>query len=275
MPDVVLADGRTLRGYDAGTGGLAVLWHHGSPGLGDLPEPLSDVAAEAGVRWFGYDRPGYGGSTRDEGRAVARAADDVRQLADALGIERFATLGASGGGPHALACAALLPERVTGVVTLAGLAPHDADGLDWFDGMYAGGAAELHAAEQGARALGSHLEATGFDPEMFVASDFAALEGVWGWLGAVAGRALAHGSDGMVDDDVAFVRPWGFDVAGVAAPTLVLHGVDDRVVPPAHGRWLAAHVPHAVHREVDDAGHVAVMREAAAACHWLAELDRG
>ncbi|MBE7189440.1 alpha/beta hydrolase [Jatrophihabitans endophyticus] len=270
--DLVLHDGRTLHAYDAGpdAGSLAVLWHHGTPGLGELPDPLAEVTAELGLRWFGYDRPGYGGSTRAEGRDVAAAADDVQQLTDALGIDRFATLGASGGGPHALACAALLPDRVTAVVTAAGLAPFDAPGLSWFEGMYTGGAAELHAAEQGAEVLAAHLAASDFDPEMFVASDVAALEGAWGWLGSVAGRALATGLDGMVDDDLAFVRPWGFEVGDVRAPVLLLHGADDRVVPPAHSAWVAAHLPGGEHRVVPDAGHVAVLRAAADACRWLA-----
>ena len=276
--DITLADGRTLRAHDAGpdAGALAGLWHHGTPGLGELPEPLMDVAAEVGIRWFGYDRPGYGGSTRDEGRDVAAAAGDVAQLVDALGIDRFATLGASGGATHALAVAALLTGRVVGVVSIAALAPFHADGLDWFAGMYGGGEAELQASVAGRHTLAAHLAASDFDAEMFTPADFETLAGEWGWLGSVAGRALGSDAgaavDGMVDDDLAFVRPWGFDPAQVSAPTLVLQGDDDRVVPPAHGAWLAATLPHAQLRAVPGAGHIAVMQQAADACRWLAAL---
>lgn len=273
--DVILADGRTLRAYDAGpdAGDLAVLWHHGTPGLGELPLPLNEVASEIGIRWFGYDRPGYGPSTRYEGRTVADAAGDAAHLAAAFGIDRFATLGASGGGPHALACAALLPGRVTAVVAIASLAPFEGSD-DWFAGMYAGGEAELRAAVAGRDTLADHLAATDFDPAMFTAADMQALEGKWGWLGTVAGRALNSGLDGMVDDDLAFVQPWGFDPAAVAVPTLVLHGMDDRVVPPAHADVLHAALPDAEVRRVVGAGHLAVMNEVSDACRWLGNSAR-
>src|SRR5947207_11610395 len=160
--DVALGDGRTLHAYDTGgnPGDLAVFWHHGTPNIGPPPEPLFPAAERLGLRWVSYDRPGYGGSTPHPGRDVGSAAADVASIADALGIERFAVMGHSGGGPHALACGALLPERVVGVVCVAGLAPFRADrhdGLDWFAGMHASGAAELHAAAEGRAALEHHL----------------------------------------------------------------------------------------------------------------------
>ena len=91
---------------------LTVVWHHGTPNVGTPPEPLLPASAERGIRWVSYDRPGYGGSTPHPGRDIASAAADVEAIADALGIDRFAVLGHSGGGPHALACAALLGDRV-------------------------------------------------------------------------------------------------------------------------------------------------------------------
>jgi len=133
--DVRLADGRTLRAYDAGGGPAAALvWHHGSPQSGAPLPPLLEAAARRGIRLVSYGRPSYGGSTPQPGRDVASAAGDVAQLADAFGLERFAVMGASGGGPHALACAALLPDRITGVGCLAGLAPYTGTS-EWFDGM--------------------------------------------------------------------------------------------------------------------------------------------
>ena len=145
--DLELVDGRTLHVYDAppddADARLTVFWHHGTPNTGAPPEPLLPAAAQRTIRWVSHDRPGYGGSTPQPGRDVASAATDVAAIADALGIERFAVMGHSGGGPHALACAALLPERVLGAVIVAGLAPFQAEGLDWFAGMAAAGAAEL------------------------------------------------------------------------------------------------------------------------------------
>jgi pimeloyl-ACP methyl ester carboxylesterase len=143
--DLLLSDGRTLHAYDAVADGvdarLAVFWHHGTPNLGAPPEPLFPAAARSGIRWLSYDRPGYGGSTPHPGRDVASAAADVASVADALGIEQFAVMGHSGGAAHALACAALLPERVLAAVCGSGLAPYHAQGLDWFAGMGAAGAA--------------------------------------------------------------------------------------------------------------------------------------
>jgi pimeloyl-ACP methyl ester carboxylesterase len=114
--DLELGDGRTSHVYDtypddAGAR-LAVFWHHGTPNTGAPPEPLFPAADERGIRWVSHDRPGYGGSTPRTGRDVASVAADVSSIADALGIGRFAVMGSSGGGPHALACGALLPERV-------------------------------------------------------------------------------------------------------------------------------------------------------------------
>ena len=134
--DLVLSDGRTLHMYDTGAddadGRLAVFWQHGTPNIGFPPEPLFVYAEELGIRWVSYDRPGYGGSTPYPGRDVASSAAYVSTIADALGIDRFALMGHSGGGPYALACGALLPERVLGVVVVAGMTPFGAQGLDFF-----------------------------------------------------------------------------------------------------------------------------------------------
>src|SRR5580693_6081139 len=129
--DLLLDDGRTLHVYDTGSddtgpGSLPVFWHHGSPNTGTPPEPLFPSAAERGIRWVSFDRPGYAGSTPQPGRDVARVAGDVTSVADALGIRRFAVMGHSGGGPHALACAALLPDRVLATVAMSSPAPYAA-----------------------------------------------------------------------------------------------------------------------------------------------------
>jgi pimeloyl-ACP methyl ester carboxylesterase len=185
--DLTLGGGGTLHVYDTGLGDadgrLAVFWHHGTPNIGAPPEPLFAAADRLGIRWVSYDRPGYGGSSPHRDRDVASAADYVSCVADALDIDRFAVVGHSGCGPHALACGALLPERVLGVVSVAGMAPFGAEGLDWFAGMADSGVASLRAAAEG-RAAKESYEASGaeFDPEMFTPEDHAALSGAWSWL---------------------------------------------------------------------------------------------
>ena len=275
--DLELGDGRRLHVYDTAgedAGGLAVFWQHGTPNLGEPPAPLFAAAAEHGMRWVSHDRPGYGSSTALPGRDVASVAADVGGIADALGIERFAVMGHSGGGVFALACAALLPERVLGAVCASALAPFDAEGLDWFAGMAPGGAAELRAATRGRAALETQLASSDWDPEQFTPADHAALAGAWAWMGDVAVKSLQQGVGGMVDDDLSYVAPWGFDPARVRAPVLLLHGGQDRVAPRSHAGWLARHVPSAELWVRPDDGHVSVLHAGAEALGWLGERAR-
>ncbi|MFJ4920326.1 alpha/beta fold hydrolase [Streptomyces sp. NPDC088725] len=271
--DLELSDGHTLHVYEAAPAGgdpaLAVVWHHGTPSTGAPPEPLFQAAAQHGIRWVSYDRPGYGASTRHPGRDVASAAEDVSAIVDTLDIEQFAVLGASGGGPHALACAALLPDRVLGAVCVAGLAPFGAEGLDWFAGMTASGEAELRAAAEGRAPLEQLLSAAEFDPEMFTPADHAALAGPWSWLAAVAAKGLEGGIGGAVDDDLALVGPWGFAPEQISAPTLIVHGGQDRIVPSTHGAWLARHCPDAELAPRPADGHLSVLNSGARALKWL------
>lgn len=273
--DVTLADGRVLHAYDAGADAdaarLVVVWHHGTPNIGLPPEPLFPASDRLRIRWIGYDRPGYGGSDPAPDRDVGSAAGDVAALADNLGLERFAVMGHSGGGPHALACAALLPGRVMAVVVGASLAPHGADGLDWFAGMAPSAEAALRAALAGRQAKEAY-EASPTDEEPgFIAADWEALEGDWGWFGKVVGPALAAGPEPVVDDDLAYVAPWGFEPQSITAPALVLHGAADRMVPAAHGAWLAKAIPDAELWLESGAGHISVLRRAPAALEWLAD----
>jgi pimeloyl-ACP methyl ester carboxylesterase len=276
--DLELSDGRTLHFYDTGADDagtrLAVFWHHGTPNTGEPPEPLFPAAERRGIRWVSYDRPSFGGSSPHPGRDVASAAADVAGIADALGIGQFAVMGHSGGGPHALACAALLPERVVCAVSMSGMAPFGAEGMDWFAGLAPPGAGELRAAVRGRAALESHLASeseseTETEPGMFTPADEAALSGTWSWLAGVAGRAIEAGLSGMVDDDLAYVGPWGFDPAQVIQPVLFMHGEQDRMVPSPHGVWLAGRCPAAELRLFPDDGHISVLNSAEVAVDWL------
>jgi len=264
--DVALPDGRTLHAYDTGSGdGVAVCWHHGTPNIGAPPAPLLD----AGVRWFSADRPGYGGSTPLPGRTVGSAAADTEAVADALGIERFALMGHSGGSPHALACAALLADRVTATVAMSGLAPYDAEGLDWYAGMADAGVQSHRAAEQG-RAAREAFEEAGEELDIgFTPGDEEALGGRWAWFLDVVRPAIAAGPAAAIEDDLGSVAPWDFDPADITTPVLIVHGDADRMVPVAHGRWLAAAIPGAELWVRPDAGHLTVMDAAQDALDWL------
>ena len=275
--DLKLRDGRTLHAYYMGAedadGHLALFWHHGTPNIGAPPEPLFPAAGALGIRWVSYDRPGYGGSTPYPERNVASA--DASAVADALGIDRFAVMGHSGGGPHALACGALLPDRVLGVIVGAGLAPYDAEGLDYFLGMSASGEASLRAAAEGREAKERYEASADEDADPgFTAADLAALEGEWSWFISVVRPAMENGPGGLIDDDLAYVAPWGFDPAQVVAPTLLMYGGADRIVPGSHGEWLARHCPPSELRLYPEDGHISVLGFGAAGLEWLRERTR-
>jgi pimeloyl-ACP methyl ester carboxylesterase len=284
--DLRLPDGDILHVYDSGeetlpdTGGRGgpaggsgrttpVLWHHGTPNTGAPPAPLFEASARLGIRWVSYDRPGYGTSTPSPGRDVFSAARYAELVADALGIQRFGVMGHSGGGPHALACAALLPDRVTGAVVASGLAPYGAAGLDWFADMAASGVLALRTAAEG-RAASERLHASGtsYDPE-FVPADLDALHGPWSWFESVVSAASAAGPGPHIDDDLAYTAPWGFTPEQVRVPVLLLHGGLDRIAPPAHARWLAGRLPAAELRLGPKDGHISALCAGEEALEWL------
>jgi pimeloyl-ACP methyl ester carboxylesterase len=273
--EIALSDGRTLHAFDTragATSGTPVFWFHGSPNVGSPPEPLFAAAEANGLRWISYDRPGYGGSSPQDGRSISSAAVDVAAIADAFGIDRFVVLGHSGGGPHALACAALLPERVIAAATLSAPAPFDADELDWFAGWSPGIAAEQRAATSGREVLQAHWS-TAVPEEMseyFTEADIEALAGDWSWVAGVVEQATQGGMEGYLEDILAGVRPWGFRPDDITVPVLIMHGAKDKMVPSAHGQWLADRCPGAEWRVVPDAGHITVLDSAPEALTWLA-----
>jgi len=277
--DLGTDDGRVLHAYDVGptdrSDELVVLWHHGTPNIGAPPEPLFEAARALGIRWIGYDRPGYGGSTAQPGATVAAAATDAGRVADHLGIERFAVLGHSGGGPRALACAALLPDRIVAAVSISSPAPWPASGLDFFAGASDSVARELRAATQGRTALTEVLATNEFDPRSFIPADYAALDGPWSWFNGIVRAATANGLDGMVEDDLGAMSPWDFDLAQIGVPAMIVHGTSDRMVPSSHGEWLAAHCPIADLRLYPSEGHISVLNLGPDALGWLRDRAPG
>ncbi|MFI6631067.1 alpha/beta fold hydrolase [Nonomuraea fuscirosea] len=268
--DIPVGAGRTLHVYDSGESGrLPVVWHHGTPNLGAPPEPLFAAADRLGLRWVSFDRPGYGGSSPDPGRTVASVARDTAAVADALGLGRFAVAGYSGGGTYALGCAASLGGRVQAVLSLAGIAPYGMEGLDWFAGMVPSGVAALGTAAAG-REVRTALATSGFPYDCeFTEADLALFEGPWGWLGKVSEPALDASPYGQIDDDVSYTHAWGCDPAVIEAPTLLLHGTEDRIIPATHGKWLAAHCPSAELRLCAGDSHFTIVTHAESGLDWL------
>ena len=268
-------DGRSLDVWLAGPpDGRPLLFHYGTPSAG-LPFPghVTDAAAR-GLRLISITRPGYSGSTRQPGRRVHDVVADVRAVLDHLAIDTVHVIGLSGGGPHALACAALMPERVLGTAILAGVAPWEADGLDWFAGMGAENVTEFQAAVAGPEALLPIVEPAVAEMHVMQPSDLAAALGdliddidrgaldngaLADWLATVMRDAVRLGPWGMFDDDIAFTQPWGFDLATIPGRVHVWQGGHDRMVPFAHGAWLARHCGGACPHLEPGEGHVSLV----------------
>ena len=279
-------DGRTLAVEDSGDpAGRPILAHMGTPSSRHLYRPNVLDAAQRGLRLISYDRPGYGGSSPQPGRTVADCVGDVRTICAELGIDRLAMWGHSGGGPHVLACAALLPDIVTAAASLASPAPIDAEGLDYFAGMGQDNVEGIRLAltdEAAARAQTDEdreaVLATSPDDvaremeSLLTPTDAAVLRGELAeYLVSSWRDGLAPGSEGWWEDGCTD-RPWGFDLADIAVPVLLVHGGQDRFVPFGHGEWLAKHIPGAEARLLDDDGHLTLLQNRVPEVHaWLSE----
>lgn len=289
MTEVVRTpDGRRLAVEQWGDPcGSPVFLLHGTPGSRVGPCPRGMVLYRLGVRLIAFDRPGYGGSDPLPGRRVANAAADVAAIADTFGYERFAVVGRSGGGPHALACAALLPDRATRVAVLVSLAPWAAEGLDWFDGMAPSNVTEYTAAAAGHRRLAPRLtraaDSIRTDPASLVrglqselsASDrrIVADAGIRAMLIRNYAEALRTSAQGWVDDALAFCAPWGFDPAAITGPVLLWHGENDVFSPVGHARWLAGRIPRATVVVQPGAAHFGALDVLPDVLHWLVCCD--
>lgn len=284
MTELLLPTGRRLR-YDThgAADGSLVFCLHGTPGSRIGLHPTAEAIAANGALVVTYDRPGYGGSDRHPGRTVGDAAADVAAIATALGREKFAVYGYSGGGPHALACAARLGNRVTRAASVVGIAPFLAEGLNWFAGMTASNIAEFGTALVGEKALTESLGpvvdvmrdnpaalidelATELpEPDRAVMTDPAIRERLAGNFG----ESARFGPYGWVDDDLAFAQPWGFEVADIKVPTLLWHGAEDVLAPAAHSQWLATQIGGAVLYIAPGAGHMASIAALDSLLPWL------
>lgn len=283
---VELPDGRQLQTAQGGDpAGVPVFVHHGSPGSSILDPAWESDAAARGLCLITYARPGYGRSTRAAGRVVGDAAHDVAALADELGIDRFLSWGVSGGGPHVLACAALLSDRIVAVASLAAPAPFDAEGLDFFAGMGPGNIEEFGIAVEGGEAAirslaveqaaelmkSTHEQMVEAMAPHLTAVDDTELRGPIGatfW--AHLQDAFSRSVDGWVDDDLAFTAPWGFQPSEISVPVLLWQGRQDLMVPFGHGEWLAGQIPGVDAHLTEEDGHLTLMTHRIPEVHqWL------
>ncbi|OKJ11879.1 alpha/beta fold hydrolase [Kitasatospora sp. CB01950] len=264
--------------------GRPVFLLHGTPGSRVGPAPRSAVLARMRVRLISFDRPGYGDSTRLPARRVRHAADDVTTIADALGLDRFAVVGRSGGGPHALACAALLPDRVVRAATQVSLAPRDAEGLDWFDGMTPSNERAYRQAELGQPRIAGPFQVRSQvirrDPAQLIRNLVPELTapdrtvvadvGIRRMLQSTYRQAFRYGADGWIDDVLAFIADWGFAVDTIGVPVRIWHGADDKFSPVGHSAWLADHIPGAQLYLEPGAAHFGSLKEMTDAIRWAA-----
>ena len=280
-------DGRTLAVQDVGDpDGKPVIVHMGSPNSRQMYPPHIADAQRRGLRLIGYDRPGYGGSTPKPGRTVADCAVDVTAICDTLGFDRVASWGISGGGPPVLACAALLPDRVAAVASLASVAPYGAPGLDWLADMGQDNVDDfklLVSDEPAARAKMTEdwkgfLAAT---PEelaegmasLLTPTDAKVAAGPVGEFMSTSFKdGMRESDEGWWEDGVSAMLPWGFELSQISVPVLLLHGRQDRFVPFGHGEWLAAHIPGVEARLTEEDGHLTLFEHRVPEVHaWLAQ----
>ena len=264
--------------------GHPVLVCAGTPNSRLLFQDWIDDASSRGIRLIGYDRPGYGRSDPQPGYAIADVADHVRAITSALEIDRLAVWGYSGGGPHTLGCAALLPDLVVAAATVGSIGPYGADGLDFFGGMgeenvedsklfFEDPAAARRKTEQERvelldTTLEQLLEAW---KTLLSPVDAAALSGAYAeYVLAALRDGLAPGIDGWWDDGVAHFSDWGFELSSIQVPVKIWHGQQDRFVPPQHGRWLAQHIPTAQGEFGARQGHLTLLMDGVSVVHeWL------
>ncbi len=275
-------DGRKIGYLEAGKpDGIPVIEFHGSPGCRLLYDPWVADAEKHGIRLIGYDRPGYGLSSPLIGRNTAQCVEDVAALAKELGLGKYYVWGISAGGPHVLACAALLPDQVIAAVAMTSLAPIDAEGLNWWDGMSSDTTYEFKLARQGRDGLGDFLSKF---PPYYATTNPQSYFNEVGLSGAEANawtrdmsdffldynrEGTRQGTEGMVEDDQTEVTPWGFELSQIQIPVLIMQGEKDGFVPFGHGQWLAKNIPHAASKFIPGEGHIGMFNHIPEVHEWL------
>jgi len=290
---VTTADGRTLEILTGGNrSGYPWVWVPGTPSAAvDYPR-LDALATTLDLRLVTWSRPGYGGSTPRPlppgGPRIVDDVPDIEAILDSLRMDEFVVVGWSGGGPRALATAAVLSDRCRAAATLASLAPFDAAGLDWMAGMGPANVADFTAALQGPEAYAAFQEkfflpmtsvgvadvAAGLGQLLTPTDDVTFTEDLAQWLAETMHRAGVQGVTGVRDDGLALAAPWGFEVSSISVPTAVWAGGQDVTVPYSHGHWLAASVPGAVAHLLEEAGHITLVNDLEKVLLELLQLGR-
>ena len=272
MPTLKLTDGRFIDYFDNGIASTsAIIFHHGTPGHGHAWASWLELCAARGIRALSYSRAGYGISDRNEGRTVASNNSDIRELLDSFGIRDFISIGWSGGGPHALATTTLHGSK--GAITLAGVGAYGVDDLDFLAGMGPENEEEFGEALKGEAAISAWMDAnagafknvTGDQVResfggLISDADKAVINGEFAEeMATTMRKGLAVSFDGWIDDDIAFIQPWGFDISAIKLPVLIWQGDQDLMVPHAHSYWLQKHIPTGKLNFVPGHGHVSLI----------------
>lgn len=262
--------------FDTENGSDLLIYHHGTPAAGPIDADLVHAAEQNDIRVVELVRPGYGKSNRIPGRTVADIASLATELANHLGFDEYVTLGWSGGGPHALANLALESDRCVAGLSLAGVGVYGVPDLDFLAGMGQSNIEEFGASLAGEAELRPLLErdgeamrdVSGGEIVQMLSSilppvDQSVLTGEFGEEMAATFRwAISEGIDGWLDDDFAFVKPWGFDLNAIANPVAIWQGSEDLMVPFSHGQWLASKLPNAQVNLLQGEGHLSIGKRA-------------
>ena len=266
-------DGRELWLESSGSPlGKTLLFHNGTPTSRKLFQEMVVEGTDRGAHLICYERPGYGGSTPHPGRSIADSVKDVLAIATYFRKERIAVWGISGGGPHAIAAAVLLPELVCAAATFASLAPITAPHFDFFQGMSEKKARErklyfsdevafqnyLRESRQEILSANSHYlsaKLAAMAPEVRVSRSF------YEFSYETMRRAVEKGIEGYLEDYQAFFSEWGLDLSQNTVPIQLWHGRNDSDVPFHHSVWLSEAIPHSELNLTSTDGHFSILEK--------------